>query len=260
MPRHLHPSAQNLLAVLLLILSCRPEGSSQAAPLAATGGVESLSRTGAERRLRAAFLIVDGVYNTELTAPFDVLGHSMNHVPDGLGIDVFTVSPDGEPVTTAEGLTILPDFSFESAPSIDILVVASAEGSRDSDLKNRTLVDWVRRSGKEAQVVMSLCWGAFLLAEADLLEDRKCTTFPGDYGTFARRFPQHRLMVNVSFVHDRDVITSQGGARSFDAAMYLVEVLYGLEAAQGIGSGLLIPWPPDSTSGITYHVATASGH
>ena len=50
----------------------------------------------------------------------------------------------------------------------------------------------------------------------------------------------------MSFVHAGKAITSQGGVRSFDAAMYLVDLLYGREVAQGVGRGLLIPWPqPD---------------
>lgn len=201
--------------------------------------------SGSAGRLRAAFLVVDGVYNTELTAPWDVLEHTLHHASGG-GIEVFTVSPDGEPVTTAEGLVISADFGFDDAPRPDILVVPSARGSRDRDLENRTMVDWVRRTGSEATYVVSLCWGAFVLAEAGLLDGVAATTFPGDYDTFARRFPQIDLRVNVSFVHAGKAITSQGGVRSFDAAMYLADLLYGPEVAAAVGRGLLIPWPqPD---------------
>jgi transcriptional regulator GlxA family with amidase domain len=238
---------------LILLAACSSEG----APVAR----DKPDRTGdlldiaASRRLQAGFLIVDGVYNTELTAPYDVLEHTVHHLPNGLGIDVFTVSPTGEAVTTAEGLRILPDHGFDATPPIDILVVPSAQGSRDSDLDNQAMIEWVRRHGDQAQVVMSLCWGAFVLAQADLLDGRACTTFPSDYGTFARRFPEVNLLVNVSFVDDGRVITSQGGARSFDPAMYLVEMLYGQETARMIGAGLLIPWPPKPESGTTYYVA-----
>jgi putative intracellular protease/amidase len=216
----------SVLIAVLLPSACDSESASRI-PVSETP--ESfLADAASSRRLQAGFLIVDGVYNTELTAPYDVLEHSAYHVREGLGIDVFT---------------------------IDILVVASAEGSRDSNLENRELIDWVRKRGRQAHIVMSLCWGAFVLAEADLLDGRTGTTFPGDYGTLARRFPEIDLLVNVSFVHDGHAITSQGGARSFDAAMYLVELLYGPEAARGVGGGLLIPWPPQPQSGITYHVA-----
>lgn len=197
-----------------------------------------------DRPLNTAFLVVDGVYNTELTAPYDVFQHTDGHAEPAPGMHVFTVSQDGGPVTTYEGLVIQPHYSFENAPSIDILVVPSAEHSRDTDRENTRLISWVQQTGKEARYVMSLCWGAFILAEAGLLDGAACTTFPSDFERFAETYPQLDVERGASFVHAGKAITSQGGAKSFDAAMYLVDHLYGEKTAQGIGGGLLIPWPP----------------
>lgn len=91
---------------------------------------------------------------------------------------------------------------------------------------------------------MSLCDGAFVLAQAGLLDGLACTTFPGDQDRFAEMFPDLDLRREVSFVHDGKALTSQGGAKSFDVAMYLADVLYGEKVTQGIGRGLIIPWPP----------------
>lgn len=197
-----------------------------------------------DRPLRAGFLLVNGVYNTELMAPWDVFQHTRYHSAPHPGIEVFTVSATAEPVTTAEGLRIVPDFTFDTAPPLDILVVPSAQHSRDTDRTDKEMIAWVRQAGSEARFVMSLCWGAFILAEAGLLDDHACTTFPEDLRTFVEAFPELDLRVNVSFVHDGGVLTSQGGARSYDVAMYLVDLLFGKQVAQGIGAGLLIEWPP----------------
>lgn len=194
------------------------------------------------RQLNAAFLIVDGVYNSELIAPMDVLHHTVFH--DKNGIKVFTVSESTEPITTFEGLKIIPDYSFmkDSLPPIDILIVPSAKHSMDSDLDNKALIDFVKHCGKQASYVMSLCDGAFVLAKAGLLEMHECTTFPGDIDKFKAAFPQLSVQKEVSFVHDRKMITSAGGAKSYDPALYLVELLYGKNAADGIGKGLVIDW------------------
>ncbi len=194
------------------------------------------------RQLSAAFLVVDGVYNSELIAPMDVLQHTVFHHDHG--ISVFTVSGSTKPITTFEGLKIIPDFSYEtdSIPAIDILVVPSALHSMDSDLENEKLIEFVRNSGKSASYVMSLCDGAFLLAKAGLLEMHQCTTFPGDIDKFRNTFPHLTVHEDVSFVHDRKMITSAGGAKSYDPALYLVELLYGKTAADGIGKGLVIDW------------------
>lgn len=197
----------------------------------------------AGRPLRAGFLVVNGVYNTELMAPYDVFQHTKFHSQPG--IEVFTVSPDGQPVTTFEGIRITPTYGFQNAPAMDILVVPSAEGSMDRDLQNAALIDWVRQVGGQARHVMSLCDGAFLLAKAGLLNGVPATTFPKDYERFSTMFPDVDLRINVSFVDAGRMLTSQGGARSYDVAMHLVDRLYGQRVAKGIGEGLLIDWPPD---------------
>ena len=196
-----------------------------------------------DRPLRAGILVLNGVYNTELAAPFDVLHHTRFHTQPGL--HVFTVSPDGQPVTTFEGLKITPDHSFANAPQIDILVVPSTRGSMDADLQNQALLNWVRTTAGQARHVLSLCDGAFVLAKAGLLQGIPVTTFPDDYGRFSQMFPNLDLRINVSFVDAGKVITSQGGTRSYEAAMHLVDRLYGRQVAEGIGKGLLVPWPPD---------------
>ena len=195
-----------------------------------------------ERRLQAAFVIVNGVYNSELVAPMDVLHHTVFHTDNG--IEVFTVGPDKHPIRTFEGLTITPDYGFDSdsIPPVDILIVPSAEFSMTTDLDNEQLISFVKTRGNTALYIMSLCDGAFVLAKAGLLDGLECTTFPSDIEPFRKAFPQLSVHEEVSFIHDGKAITSAGGAKSYDPAMYLVEYLYGKDVATGIGSGLVIDW------------------
>jgi transcriptional regulator GlxA family with amidase domain len=102
----------------------------------------------------------------------------------------------------------------------------------------------VRSTGEKALFVISLCDGAFILAAAGLLDGHACTTFPGDQDRFAETFPDLDLRRGPSFVHDGKILTSQGGAKSYDVAIYLIDHLYGEAAAQGVGKGLIIDWPP----------------
>ncbi len=197
-----------------------------------------------ERPLRVAFLVVDGVHDSELTDPWDVLHHVAAAPGEPPALELFTVSPDGAAVTTAAGMQVAADHGFDDAPAPDLLVVPSATAGDAAD----PVVAWVRRAGGTARWVVALRDGAFLLARAGLLEGRAATTFPDDYDTFARRFPGIELRVNLSFVHDGPALTSQGGARSYDVAMYLVDYLFGEETARRVGRELLLPWPPDPTS------------
>lgn len=225
-----------------------PASASSAAAAPPPPSTSSLPRVPApedlprDRPLRAGFLVVDGVYGTELVAAHDVLQRTVSHTRPG--IDTFTISPDGGTVKTAEGLVIAAKYSISSAPAIDILVVPSGEHGMDSDLGNEALVAWLAKVGKTARYVMALRDGSFLLARAGLLQGRLATTFTADQDRFAQMFPKLELRRGVSFVHDGPLLTSVGGARSYDAALYLVDHLYGEEVAKEVAKGLVLPWPP----------------
>lgn len=229
-------------------LPAGPAGDERAAESQGSRRPQRPTDLPADRPLRAGFLVVDGVYNSELMAPYDVLHHTVFHTAPRPGVEVFTVSPDGQPVTTFEGIRLTPHYSFANAPAIDILVVPSAKGSMDADLENAQMIDWVRRVGSEARYVMSLCDGAFVLARAGLLQGHAATTFPDDYERFSQMFPGVDLRINVSFVQDGKFLTSQGGAKSYAVAMHLIDWLYGEKVAQGVGHGLLLPWPQPPSS------------
>lgn len=190
-----------------------------------------------------ALLIMDGVYNTELTAPYDIFQHTIFR--EGIRpMKTFTVAADREPVTTFEGMRILPDLGYrtDTLPRIDILVVPSAEHHLDTDLDNEELLSFVRKVDQRARFVTSHCDGAFLLAAAGLLDGRVCTTFPSDIDKMRLMFPELDIRKEVLFVHDGKYITSAGGAKSFEAALYLAEHLYGDSIALSLAEGLVIDW------------------
>ena len=222
----------------LLILACNHNNTSNPPSYSDSPNKEIIAD-----RYNVAFLIMDGVFNTELTAPFDIFQHTIFR--EGIKpMNVFLVSDKSEPVVTFEGIRILPDFNYltDSLPEIDILVVPSAEHHLDTDIENETMINWVREVGRTARFVTSHCDGAFVLAQAGLLNDRVCTTFPADIATMRERFPNLDIRENVLFVHDGPIITSAGGAKSFEAALYLSEVLYGKKVADKLAEGLVIDW------------------
>jgi transcriptional regulator GlxA family with amidase domain len=198
-------------------------------------------------RYNVAFLIMDGVFNTELTAPYDIFQHTIFR--DGIkAMNVFTVANTDEAITSFEGLRILPDYNYlnDSLPKIDILVIPSAEHHLDTDLEDKAMIDFVKRVDKEALFMTSHCDGAFVLAKAGLLDGIVSTTFPSDIDTMRELFPDLDIRKDVLFVHDKKYITSAGGAKSFEAALYLCEYLYGKKIAQSLAGGLVIDWELES--------------
>jgi transcriptional regulator GlxA family with amidase domain len=197
-------------------------------------------------RYNVAFLIMDGTYNTELTAPFDIFQHTQ-YRKNIKAMNVFTVANTDDAITTFEGMRILPDYNYtkDALPKIDILVVPSAEHHLDTDLEDKTMISFVKKVDKEAQFMTSHCDGAFVLAKAGVLNNSVSTTFPSDIYKMQEMFPNLDIRKEVLFVHDGKYITSAGGAKSFEAALYLCEYLYGKEIAQSLASGLVIDWKLD---------------
>jgi transcriptional regulator GlxA family with amidase domain len=159
-------------------------------------------------------------------------------------ITVFTLAHTDHPVTTFEGIVLLPDFNYvtDILPKIDILVIPSAEDPLDSDLEADVLLDFVRAVDEEAQFITSHCDGAFVLAKAGLLKNVVSTIFPRAIAKMRNLFPNLDIRKNVLFVHDRKYIASAGRAKSFEAAFYLLEYLYGKATAESLADGLVIDW------------------
>ncbi|MGB5170824.1 DJ-1/PfpI family protein [Eudoraea sp.] len=196
-----------------------------------------------EGRYNVAFLIMEGTYNTEFTAPYDIFQHTKFR--KGIkAMNTFTVANTYDPITTFEELRILPDYNYllDSLPKIDILVIPSAEHHLDSDLEDIDMLDFVKKVDKHALFMTSHCDGAFVLAKAGLLDSYWSTTFPSDIDTYRDMFSHLKVKDSVLFVHDGKYITSAGGAKSFEAALYVCEYLYGKEIAESIAGGLVINW------------------
>jgi len=197
---------------------------------------------GQENHVRTAgFLVVDGVFNSELMAPYDVIHHTIFRDTADF-IEPFVVSPDGDAVVTFEGLEVGAHYSFENAPPIDILVLPSAEGSMSWDLENEALIAWIRETAEEADYVITLCDGAFPLAATGLLDGKTVTTFPGDRDALAAMHPNLDVRYEPNFVVDGKYITSVGGALSYEPALYLIERMYTKWHAEEIGKGLVLDW------------------
>ncbi len=175
-----------LLCLLFLLNSCKQETPQPVAP--------SFNRDA----YQVAFLIMDGTFNTEFTAPYDIFQHT--RFREGIKhMEVFTVANTLDPITTFEGVRILPDYDYTKGnlPPIDILVVPSAEHHLDTDLQDTTMINWVKKTAQNAEWVTSHCDGAFVLATAGLLDGTISTTFPDDINTYKDHFPHLKVADSV---------------------------------------------------------------
>lgn len=239
-----------LLALIPLFFSCSESETEVSKPSDTQKKIELK-----EGNYNVAFLITEGTFNTEFTAPWDIYDHVRFRDVER-GMNLFTVSNTSNAITTFEGLKITPDFNFleDEIPHIDILVIPSAEHHLDSDLEDEKLVAFVKKTAMEATWVTSHCDGAFLLAKTGLLDGMHCTTFPNDIAAMREMFDKPIVEDSVVFVHHDKFITSVGGAKSFEASLYLCELLYGKQNADDLAEGMVIDWDLSKTP----HIVTAS--
>lgn len=185
--------------------------------------------------VRVGIVLFDGVQIIDFAAPYEVFGQA--------GFSVATVSPDGESVTTAMGLSVSPDHGFDDAPAFDVLLVPGGEVHAAST--DPVVLDFVRARGAAARHVLSVCTGSHILAAAGLLDGLSATTFHAALDRIAADYPAIRVVRDQRWVDNGRVVTSAGLSSGIDAALHVVARLRGEDAARTAALHLEYDWHPD---------------
>jgi transcriptional regulator GlxA family with amidase domain len=150
------------------------------------------------------------------------------------------VAPAAGPFATSGGLSLVADQSLaEASGSPDTLIVAGGLGTRPP-ARDPRLVAWIRRTARRARRVASVCSGAFLLAEAGVLDGRRAVTHWAMCDALQRRFPAVRVERDPIFLRDGPVFTSAGVTAGMDLALALVEDDLGREIALAVARQLVL--------------------
>ena len=199
-------------------------------------------------------VLFDEVQSLDVTGPLEVFAGAntwRTRHGDGPVYDIRTASLGGEMVRTSSGLRLAPDedlreFGVPRLPGgryppdpdgPDLLIVPGGEGSRRADPE---LAGWLRTHGWRANRLVSVCTGAFLLAEAGLLDGRRVTTHWAYCEALAAKYPAIRVEEDPIFVRDGNIATSAGVTAGIDLALALVEDDLGREAALDIARNLVV--------------------
>lgn len=205
----------------------------------AQGGARPQQRSG-PRNL--AILIFDGVQIIDYTGPYETFGHV--HVGDGHAFNIYTVSEKTSPITTAMGMSVNPRYGFENAPEPDVLLVPG--GDIRGALDNPALVRWVRDKAQRAEMVLSVCNGAFILAKTGLLDGLEATTTANLIHLLREAAPKVKVVDDRRFVDNGKFITAAGLSSGIDGALHVVERLHGRGVAQAAALGMEYNWDPES--------------
>jgi transcriptional regulator GlxA family with amidase domain len=170
-----------------------------------------------------AIFLYDEVELLDFAGPGEVFSAS--------GFNTYTVSADGLPLKSQRFVPIDPEFSIEDAPEPDIVVFPG--GNATPSANNEKVINWIKRlQGKRTQF-LSVCTGAFILAKAGLLENKRVTTHWGSTKSLGAQYPNTTVLENTRWVDNAAVITTAGVSAGIDGALHLVARIKGIEAAQG---------------------------
>lgn len=136
---------------------------------------------------------------------------------------VFTVARTAGPVKARAGLVVQPDYTFANHPPIDVLLIAG--GVVTAELDTPEVIAWVAANSAKAVLTASICTGAFLLAEAGLLDGRSATTHWEDIPDMQARYPAVTTSADQRWVDEGNVVTSAGISAGIDMSLHLVERL-----------------------------------
>jgi transcriptional regulator GlxA family with amidase domain len=122
---------------------------------------------------------------------------------------------------------------------VDTILVSGGNGSRDA-AREPVIADWLRKASGQARRTASVCSGAYLLAEAGLLDGRRATTHWHRSDHFAKTYPQVRLEPDRIFIKDGPIWTSAGITAGIDLALALIAEDHGEDLARAVAQQLVV--------------------
>ncbi len=182
------------------------------------------------------FLIFDGFQILDAAGPIAAFEIAAAHVPGAYRLDV--VAKLAGAVASSSGATMAAQ-PFDAAPKLDTLVVAGGLGTYEA-LNDAAILAYLREAARVCRRVASVCSGAFLIAEAGLLDGKRATTHWSRSRLFAERYPGVRLEPDRIFVRDGKIWSSAGITAGVDLALALIADDLGEPVARRVAQQLVV--------------------
>ena len=202
------------------------------------GSQPAIPATGLPRsaRKKAAILIFDGVQIIDYTGPYEVFGAA--------GLEVFTVATSAATITTNMGMKVTPGYALDDAPAADVLLIPG--GGVIATQQDPRVLKWIQERSKQAEYVISVCNGAYILAKTGLLDGLTATTTARLIDGLPTIAPKVRVVRDQRYVDNGKFITTAGLSSGIDGALYVVSKLFGKAHAQLTALRMEYDWKGDS--------------
>ncbi|OJY63762.1 MULTISPECIES: GlxA family transcriptional regulator [unclassified Rhizobium] len=190
---------------------------------------------------RIEILAFDNAQLLDVTGPLQVFTSANEAaIQNGLPRPYEAVAiATGTQTRTSSGLALMTEPLGDIGGPLDTLIVAGGWGVNKA-CEDVALVEWIRHRSAHARRTASVCSGAFLLAQAGLLDGRRATTHWNRCEEFSRRFPRVALEPDPIFVEDGQIWSSAGVTAGIDLSLALVEADLGRKLALSVARELVV--------------------
>lgn len=189
-----------------------------------------------------AIMIFDDVEILDFCGPYEVFGVSRDYQDAKTHLfNVYTIAEKDAPVITANGMSVNPAYTLENCPKPDILLIPGGNGTR-REMNNTHITGWVAELAPQTELVLSVCTGALILANAQLLEGLSATTYHTAFDLLQELEPNVTLKRGERFVDNGHVVTSAGISAGIDMSLYIVARLHGIEQARWTAAHMEYNW------------------
>lgn len=187
------------------------------------------------------FLLFPGLEELDFVGPWEVFSALRSLQSDAC--HTLTVAEHGGLIRCAKGLRIDADYAMADCPPVDVLVVPGGQGTR-REVDNTRLAAFLQQAADRAELIFSVCTGAFLLERAGLLTGKRATTHWHSLDRLAALGTVH-VVRNERFVDAGSVVTAAGVSAGIDGALYVVGRLWGASIARAVQQQIeYFPEPP----------------
>jgi transcriptional regulator GlxA family with amidase domain len=175
--------------------------------------------------LNVGLFLFDDVELLDFAGPYEVF--SVTSELNGYRLfKVFTITWDGTEISTVNGLKVIPDYSFENHPHIDILIIPGGVGTKN-EMKKPPILKWLQQNYEASKFTVSICSGARLLGKLGLLDNLDSTTHHEVIPDLLEIAPKTNIIKNKRFVDSGKIMTSAGISAGIDLSLYIVDKIYG---------------------------------
>ncbi|MEW6996097.1 DJ-1/PfpI family protein [Colwelliaceae bacterium BS250] len=194
--------------------------------------------------MNIAIYIFDNAEVLDFSGPFEVFATASRFLPEESKFKVFLLAENNSAVLARGGYSVNPSYNFSNHPAIDVLIVVG--GVHDDEMRKENVITWIKAQALSAKVIASVCTGAFLLAEANLLTGLSVTTHWQDTDDLQQQFPDLNVVTNVRWVDEGKVVTSAGISAGIDMSLHLVEKLKNKNLAEQTAKQMQFSWTENS--------------